>query len=418
MALFGKRKESAQAGKASVSASKASAPRGAGAAAPLDDGAGHAASGGEAGSDGLLDSLPEDYGDQAETARKKMRKVVIVKQYCTHAAGSDCERCLLCCPHDAITLEEGKAPKVDDALCTGCGICFGVCDAFGSTRLTLHDLHARLQRIATSGRRAYLTCKENVFPDMNPDTNVVVLPCLSMMSPEMFTLLLSENIRLTVACDLSYCEDCTRGGALGGSLFPRAIQIAEERTGEKVLFSFRIPERQTLVEKYADDDPLGRREAFSGFVGDFAEIASGKRRLRNSTVLQDYYVKKEQQRAAALVNLADESAFDNFRPAGGVRKVLHPRKKMVLEAVQRRPDIAGNIPVAVSTTDPDACCQAHDCIEACTTGARALEDGMLAFDARLCIGCGICVDACEHAACSVEETTAEIYVDGAAAEQQ
>lgn len=417
MALFGRKKESAQAGKAGIGTSKASASKGAGTSTPWGGGADDVSLSEEAARNDLLGSLPEDYGDQAEAARKKMRKVVVVKQYCTHAAGSDCERCLLCCPHDVITLEEGKAPKVDDALCTGCGICFGVCDAFGSTRLTLRDLHVRLQRIATSGRRAYLTCKENVFPDMNPDTNVVVLPCLSMMSPEMFTLLLSENIRLTVACDLSYCEDCTRGGELGGSLFPRAIQIAEERTGEHVLFSFRIPERQTLVEKYTDDDPLGRREAFAGFAGDFAEIASGKRRLRNSTVLQDYYVKKEQQRAAALVNLADESVFDNFKPAGGVRKVLHPRQKMVLEAVQRRPDIASSIPVAVSVTDSDACCQAHDCIEACPTGARALEDGALSFDARLCVGCGICVDACKHAACSVEETTAEIYVDNATAER-
>ncbi|MBO4365717.1 MAG: 4Fe-4S binding protein [Eggerthellaceae bacterium] len=341
-----------------------------------------------------------------------MPKVAIVKQYCTHAAGSDCERCLMCCPHDAITLEEGKPPVVDKDVCTGCGICFGVCDAFASTRLTMRDLHARIQRIATSGRRVYLTCRENIFPDLNPDTNVVILPCLSMLSPDFITLLLAQNIRLTLTCDLSYCEGCKRGGELGGELFPRAIEIAEERTGEKVLFTYRIPEKQTLMGKYTeDDDPLGRRQAFTGFAGDFAEIASGKRRLRNSTVLQDYYMKKEQQRAAALVNLADESVFENLKPEGHVRKVLHPRQKVVLEAIQRRPDIAASIPVAVSFTDEGLCCNNHDCVRSCPTGARNIKNGELTFDPRLCVGCGICVDACSQGACSVDIATAEIYVE-------
>ncbi len=417
MALFGKKKSKAN--RATAGNGKADrvadAPRsddgtsaaftdGEASATPLDAGA--VSSGDE-----LLEALPEDYGTQTQTARKKMPKVVIVKQYCTHAAGSDCERCLMCCPNDAITLESGKPPMVDREMCTGCGICFGVCDAFASTRLTMHDLHTRIQRIATSGRRAYLTCKENVFPGLAPDTNVVVLPCLSMISPDFFTLLLSENIRLTIACDLKYCEDCWRAGDLGGELFPRAIEIAEERTGDKVLFTMRIPEQQTIIDKVSDVDPLGRREAFTGFAGDLAEIASGKRRLRNSTVLQDYYLKKEQQRAASLVNLADESPFANFKPAGHVRKVLFPQQKILLEAIQRRPDIAKSIPVLVSRTDANACCNELACADSCPTGARSSDGkGALTFDERLCIGCGICVDACEHGACCVEEATAQIYL--------
>ena len=417
MALFGRKKSKANQATAGMGKADGAAdtPRADdGASAAMTDGDASSSSsdaGGVSSDDELLEALPEDYGTQAEKARKKMPKVVIVKQYCTHAAGSDCERCTMCCPNDAITLEPGKPPVVDREMCTGCGICFGVCDAFASTRLTMHDLHTRIQRIATSGRRAYLTCKENVFPGLVPDTNVVVLPCLSMISPDFFTLLLSENIRLTISCDLKYCEDCWRAGDLGGELFPRAIEIAEERTGEKVLFTMRIPEQQTIIDKVTDVDPLGRREAFTGFAGDFAEIASGKRRLRNSTVLQDYYLKKEQQRAAALVNLADESPFENFKPAGHVRKVLFPQQKMILEAVQRRPDIAESIPVLVSCTDEEACCNALACADACPTGARGTDaDGKISLDARLCVGCGICVDACEHGACSVEEATAQIYV--------
>ena len=338
---------------------------------------------------------------------KPRQKLVVLPEFCTHAAGSECTRCRHCCPHGAISLPDDlKPPKVDHGLCSGCGICFGVCDAFASTRMSLFDLHARIRRIASDGERVYLTCNENVFPGFEVDHNVVVLPCLSMLSPELWTLVLAEGIRMTIACDLKYCEDCSRGGDLGGELFARAVEIAEERTGEKVLFTFRIPEKKSLIGKYAENGTSDRRDVFTGFAVDAAEIATGKRRLRNSEVLKDYYQRKERQRAAMRLHLASESPYGTVVPAGKRKRLMFPKQQLVLESIDARPDIASCIPVALSCTDHSSCTLSGECASACPTGARCVDDGAVKVDAHFCIGCGICVDTCEQGACSIEEDDA------------
>lgn len=344
------------------------------------------------------------------TPTKPKQKLVVLSEFCTRAAGSDCERCNYCCPHNAIELPEGQTqPQVRFDLCTGCGICFGICDAFASTRMTMFDLHARIRRIAEDGERVYLTCNENVFPGFEVAHNVVVLPCLSMLSPEMWTLILAEGIRVTMACDLKYCENCTRGGELGGELFSQCIKIAEERTDQKVLFTFRIPEKQTLLGKYAENETSDRREVFTGFAADAAEIASGKRRLHNSQVLKDYYQRRERQRAAMRLHLASESPYGTITPGNRSKRIMFPKQQLILETVEARPDIASTIPVAISETNAELCSKSGECAQNCPTGARFMLKDKVEFDSKLCIGCGICVDVCKNGACSIEEATAEIY---------
>lgn len=362
----------------------------------------------------MTDQLHSDHDAESETPAPTVR-LVVINDYCTYAKGSDCQRCVHACPHGAITLpDQPGPPTVDHARCTGCGICFGICDAFASTRNTLPDLHARIRRIALAGDRCYLTCRENIFPDMTPASNVIVLPCLSMLSPEFWTLLMAEKIRLTVACDLKYCDDCSRAGTMGANLFPRAIEIAEERTDAKVLFNYRIPEKQTITEKLSDTDELNdRREVFTNFATDMSEIVSGKRRLKNSTVLQDFYERRERQRAASRLNFANSETFNSFVPHGHMRRVLFPKQRLIVESAQRDPEIAKRIPVAVSVTDLDLCTKSYACVSSCPTGARCPQEetGQIEVEPQLCIGCGICVETCAQGACSIEEATAEIYLD-------
>ena len=388
-------------------------------ASPFADGAAGAA--GAAGADGAAATDTADaaiapegaFGGAPSTPRVRL---VVVADYCIRAAGASCARCSACCPRGAISLpaSPGAPPIVDHARCNGCGICYGVCDAFSPTRLTINDLHARVRRIASTGERVYFTCKENVFPGLEVDSKVVVLPCLSMISPELWTLFLAEQIRLTVACDLMYCEDCDRAGELGAQLFPRAIEIAEERLGVPgaVLFSPRIPEKSTMIDKYTrDTEGLGRRAAFTELLVDVGQIASGRRRLKNSEVLQDYYEKRARQQSIDRLNLADITAFNELAPTGRVRQVLFPKQRMVLETIEAMPGIAGNIPVGISVTDDRRCEQFYDCVSACPTGARRPKaDGSVEVEVRLCVGCGICVGACARGACSVEEATAEAYL--------
>lgn len=351
-----------------------------------------------------------DEGSQETPARPN--RIVVLRDFCVRTNGADCERCALACPHEAISFKEDGLPSIDADACTLCGICLGICDAFSSSRVTMIDLHARIRRIALRGEDVVLTCKENIFPGLEPAANVVVLPCLATLSPEFWTLVLAENVSVKIAADLAYCADCDRAGEMGEMLYTHAVETAEVWSDRKVGCLDVIPEKENLVKDLANPEGVDRRSAFTNLVSDVGDIASGKRRLRNSEVLQQFYERKERARALARLNLADGTQFNNFTPEGHTKKTMQPKRQLLLEALDRDPAIAPRVPVVVSATDCERCTNALKCAAACPTGARfpEPESGTLAYDARYCIGCGLCVTACPEGAVELVETTAELFL--------
>ncbi|WP_232050833.1 4Fe-4S dicluster domain-containing protein [Arabiibacter massiliensis] len=350
--------------------------------------------------------------DRGGAGEARANQIVVLRDFCVRTRGAECGRCALACPHAAISFDEDGRPTIDEEACTRCGICLGICDAFSSARVTMHDLHARIRRIALRGEDVVLTCKENVFPGLEPAANVVVLPCLAMLSPEFWTLVLSENVPVRIAADLAYCADCGRAGDMGEMLYSHAIQTAEAWSGRTVGYTGVIPEKENLVKDLADPTGVDRRSAFANLVGDVSDIATGKRRLRNSEVLQQFYERKERARARARLNLADGVQFNDFVPEGRTKKTMQPKRQLLLEAIDRDPAIAARVPVVVSATDCERCANALACAAACPTGARCPDpaDGTLAFDARYCIGCGLCVPACPEGAVELVEATAALFL--------
>lgn len=350
--------------------------------------------------------------EEVSEVSERPNQIVVLRDFCIRTHGADCARCALACPHDAITFDEDGKPCINAESCTRCGICLGICDAFSSSRVTMHDLHARIRRIALRGETVVLTCKENLFPGLEPAANVVVLPCLATLSPEFWTLVLAENISVDIAADLAYCADCERAGDMGEMLYSHAVETAEVWAERTVGYLDEIPEKENLVRDLADPTGVDRRSAFTNIVSDVGDIASGKRRLRNSEVLQQFYERKERSRALARLNLSDGIQFNDFVPAGRTRKTLWPKRQLLLEAIERDPAIAARVPLIVSETDCALCTNALACVAACPTGARYPnpDDGTLAYDVRYCIGCGLCVDACPQGAVSLVEATAEVLL--------
>lgn len=335
--------------------------------------------------------------------------IVVLRDFCLREHGADCDRCARACPCGALSFEDGGKPAIDAQACSHCGICLGICDAFSSTRVTTADLHARVRRVALRGEGVVLTCEENVFPGLEPAANVIVLPCLAALSPELWTAILAEGAPVSVAADLSYCGDCSRAGAIAETLYTHAIETAQRWSGKTVGFLSQIPEKDDLVRGLANPEGIDRRSAFAGLVGGVEDIASGKRRLRNSEVLRAFHERRERARAMTRLNLGNGIEFNDFAPEGRTRKTMHPKRKLLLEAIDRDGGIAARVPLSLARADRQRCTGALDCAAACPTGARFPDPsrGTPAFDARYCIGCGLCVDACASGAIELAECTAE-----------
>ncbi|MCL2888974.1 MAG: 4Fe-4S binding protein [Eggerthellaceae bacterium] len=345
-----------------------------------------------------------------ETIRPEA-KVVILRDFCVRSKGADCNRCESACPKAAISFSDEGLPVIDAQSCSVCGICYGICDSFSSNRVTMLDLHARVKRIAARGDKAFFTCKENIFPGFEVSGNVIVLPCLACLSPEFWTLLLSENILVRVACDIRYCADCERAGSIAEDLYSHAIATAEKWTGNKVGFSEEIPEKKALINELANPNDVDRRSMFTNIFEDVGDIATGKRRIRESGVLQRFAERRERSKVLAALSFAETDILNADLSLGRNRKIMTPKRQMLLEAILANPEIAKNIPVFIASIDHDRCQTHKACLSACPTGALSLdpETEKLRHDARYCIACGICVDICPNAAMSIVERTATCF---------
>ena len=110
------------------------------------------------------------------------RKVVFLRDFCTRPFGSSCTRCIDACPKGAIAFANAHA-AIDSQACTSCGICVGACDAFSLADISAEGVRTHMRKIAFSGQDVILTCSYVLRRGFEAADNVVVLPCLAMLSP-------------------------------------------------------------------------------------------------------------------------------------------------------------------------------------------------------------------------------------------
>lgn len=366
-------------------------------------------------SDKSFDQAEEEFLNNEENTPESQRpdaRILVLRDYCIRMNGSDCTRCSQACVHEAISYEENGMPVIDPEKCTHCGICFGICDAFSSNKVTLIDLNARVRRIALRGDAVYFTCRENIFPGLDPASNVIVLPCLACLPPEFWTLVLAEGISANIACDLSYCIGCERAGDIGEMLYSHAIKSGERWTRKRVSFSEIIPEKEDLLKDLSAPEGVDRRGAFDNIVGDLGDIVSGKRRLRNSEVLQQFIERRERSKAIAQLKLSETEEINKFAPLGRTKKTLFPKRKMLLEAIQADEAIAPRIPLFIAKIKEEGHLFEDNDTYSCPTGALSPDPatGEITIDDRYCIGCGLCTFIYPESVIELAKTTATALI--------
>lgn len=355
------------------------------------------------------------YKRRPEDVPRPEPRIVVLPDFCLNPRGGSCSRCVRACPAGAISLEgEGGLPVVDEDACTMCGICLGICDVFASNSVTMTDLASRMRRAASRGEGLFVTCPVNVAAagvGFECAPCVVEVPCLAALSPEFWTLVLVECPDVKIACDLALCPECERAGSVAEMLYTHAVETAQAWSGKTVDIVDEVPAKTGYLQSFVTGGELDRRGAFTHFAGNVADAASGDYRKRNSGVLQEFYERQERMRAMTRQMATPPAELNRFDATGRTRRALPPKRKMLLDAIERDPAIAARVPVAVSDTDCSLCCNALDCARACPTGARSphAENGLLTFDARFCTGCGLCVQACKEQAAFLVEDTAEAF---------
>lgn len=197
-------------------------------------------------------TMPESETEQkADLNPFPREEIAALKSWCTAPHGSGCARCQAVCPTGALSLESGT-PHINRELCTRCGMCAGICDAFAFTRITLEDLFTRAEREAKEEGAVCFTCNDHLFEGVAPRSNVIALPCLAAVPPEFWTALLANDVPVQLYLDESYCENCSVAGPMGPALYAHVLDQAQDWTGRAIERVNELPEREYLLAAWAN----------------------------------------------------------------------------------------------------------------------------------------------------------------------
>lgn len=283
---------------------------------------------------------------------------------------SGCQSCADACPVAAI--DPGDAVPLASDTCIGCGRCAVACPVgaiavkgFGDAS----DSHPRDDRIAVECQR--------VPPDHGVAAAIRV-PCLGGLTvSHLLTLRLAAGDAPVILVEHGWCADCPAGcgqamptrAALGGI----ARILAELGLPDAFTPRLqRLPLRAALRQDGTARGGLSRRSLFRRLSGRTAPPLPGPAAPEDATpVLRDHL--RRQALARRIAERHGGPSPDRLLPA-----------------------------ITVSGT----CDNAGACAALCPTQALKTWEGEasegLSFDARHCLQCGLCVEACPNKALSFD----------------
>lgn len=311
-----------------------------------------------------------------------------------------CDRCMVVCPIDAITLN-GASLRIDDA-CRRCGLCAAVCptEAFQVRKNAPMALYDKIARIATAYEQCYITCVRAI--DRIPEPNEVVLPCIGALSRETWFDLLCDYPNLNVYQPLGLCDDCKV--ITGEEAFSNAIADAEEWSGESVGLEVdeadlvREQKRAYKRSQFVSSMTQAGTRLVSRTNPALAGAQAVANRIRNHSA-QITELQKTLERAVGSQNTQSR------------RRTLTRNRRLLMAGLQKYPDLAEEILLPFPQVDAQRCTMCGDCAKACTVRALEIDKtGRVLVEPAYCVNCGACAVACPEDAIAMMIANAEDLV--------
>ncbi len=281
---------------------------------------------------------------------------------------SECNKCEVVCPTDAIVVGDNPLPAINFSSCVECGACHGICpsealglDTFNSTDFFFDFVESKENLIS---------CRKNV-------------PCISALSVE--HIISMAVLKKTIVFDMGYCAECE----IASTCHKQILENYEEAT---YLLQAMENDAEIKLEDVcfeAQEKETDRR----GFLSALNLKSVGQ--VKNS--FEQEVVKAGDELIEHTLQKADIALLK--------RKVIPEKRKIFFTAIKRveKPSQFHIIDATEVTftsqkvMDKEACTACQMCYRVCPTGALTsdIKNSKIDFDPFLCIKCSICHDVCE-----------------------
>ncbi|QOP40857.1 4Fe-4S dicluster domain-containing protein [Sulfurimonas marina] len=282
---------------------------------------------------------------------------------------SECDRCEVVCPTNAIVVQKGKAlPAINFSECVTCGACGAVCP---SEALTLDEFSPTdFFFDFVQEKDPLLSCRKNV-------------PCIAALSVEHIISL--AVLKKELVFDMGHCSECEIASTCKAQIeanFEEATYILEAMESDALI------SMEDVKYENAEQNTADRREFLNSL------------NLKNVAKARKSFEDEVQKATDELV----EHNLQKTDIALLKKKIIPEKRKIFFTAIKRAPKpsqfhIIDATEVSFTSQklmDEEACTACQMCYRVCPTGALSsdVKNSKIDFDPFLCIKCHICHDVC------------------------